>query len=91
MSILELYHHGVINFLFRRGLLSSSTLVYVEYYHRFRQERANGSGYRESIRKLSSEFGVSETTIKKAVRIVQDSGTSDDLAKSVNGPLALKT
>lgn len=76
MSILELYQHGIIRYLFAKGLLSGSILAYVEYYTRYRQERILGSGYRESIRKLSKEFGVSETTIKKAVRIVQDPNTS---------------
>ncbi|MCU0397716.1 MAG: hypothetical protein MUC73_06400 [Cyclobacteriaceae bacterium] len=72
MSILELYELGIIDFLHRKGLLSSSTLTYIEYYKRFRQERSMGFGYRESVRKLSKEFSVSETTIKKAVRIISD-------------------
>ena len=72
MSILELYQHGIISYLFRKGLLSGSTLAYVEYYKRYEQERSSGAGYRESIRRLSKEFHVSETTIKKAVRLVQD-------------------
>lgn len=72
MSILELYQHGIISYLFRKGLLSGSTLAYVEYYKRYEQERFGGAGYRESIRRLSKEFGVSETTIKKAVRLVQE-------------------
>lgn len=76
MSILELHHHGIINYLFSRGLLSGSILAYVEYYTRYKQERLSGNGYRESVRRLSKEFGVSETTIKKAVRLVQEQGAS---------------
>ena len=72
MSILDLYQRGVIEFLHNKGLLSSSTLTYVEYYKRYRMERAKGAGYRESVRKLSREFSVSETTIKKAIRVIQD-------------------
>jgi hypothetical protein len=71
MSVLELYQRGIISFLHSKGLVSSSTLTYVEYYKRFLQERNRGVGYRESVRRLSLEFKVSETTIKKAVRIIQ--------------------
>lgn len=71
MSVLELYQRGIISFLHSKGLVSSSTLTYVEYYKRFLQERNRGLGYRESVRKLSLEFKVSETTIKKAVRVIQ--------------------
>lgn len=72
MSILDLHQNGVIEYLFNKGLLSGSTLAYVEYYKRYRQERLAGKRYRESIRQLSKEFGVSETTIKKAIRIVNE-------------------
>jgi pimeloyl-CoA synthetase len=71
MKILELHQNGVMDYLHKKGLLSSSTLTYIEYYKRFLQERNAGNGYRESIRRLTREFGVSETTIKKAVRIMQ--------------------
>jgi hypothetical protein len=72
MSILDLYHHGIINFLFKAGLLSGSALAYVEYFKRYQQERAVGAGYRESIRRTSREFGVSETTVKKAIRLFNE-------------------
>ncbi|HMQ01206.1 MAG TPA: hypothetical protein PKC24_15605 [Cyclobacteriaceae bacterium] len=72
MSILDLYQQGVIGYLFNKGLLSGSTLAYVEYYKRFMQEKAEGKRYRESVRKLSLEFGVSETTIKKAIRVINE-------------------
>jgi hypothetical protein len=71
MSVLELYQRGIIGFLHSKGLVSSSTLTYVEYYKRFLQERNRGVGYRESVRRLSLEFKVSETTIKKAVRLLR--------------------
>lgn len=72
MSILYLYQHGIINYLFRMGLLSGSTLAYIDYFKHYQQERANGAGYRESIRRVSREFGVSETTIKKAIRLLSE-------------------
>jgi hypothetical protein len=83
MNILELYHRGVIGFLHRKGLLSNSILTYVEYYKRFKQERSRGAGYRESVRRLSKEFGVSETTIKKAVRLIHE---SDETRNEGNSP-----
>lgn len=82
MSVLELYRQGIIRYLNKRGLLSNSILTYVEYYQRYRQERTNGAGYRESVRRLSQEFGVSETTIKKAIRLIQDSSEITDQPKS---------
>jgi hypothetical protein len=72
MSIMDLHQKGIIGYLFNKGLLSGSTLAYVEYYKRFQEERELGRRYRESVRKLSEEFGVSETTIKKAIRVVNE-------------------
>jgi len=54
------------------GLLSGSTLAYIDYFKHYQQERASGAGYRESIRRVSREFGVSETTIKKAIRLLSE-------------------
>lgn len=76
MSILDLYHHGIINFLFKAGLLSGSALAYIEYFKRYQQERSIGAGYRESIRRTSREFGVSETTVKKAIRLFNEKNVS---------------
>lgn len=72
MSVLELYHNGIIDYLYHKGLLSGSTLSYIEYYKRYQELRNNAKGYRESIRILSKEFGVSETTIKKAIKILNN-------------------
>jgi predicted transcriptional regulator len=52
--------------------VSGSTLAYVEYYTRYLEERELGKKYRESVRCLSKEFRVSETTIKKAIKVVKD-------------------
>ncbi len=77
MNILELYESGVIDYLHKKGLLSSSTITYIEYYQRFLDERKKGSGYRETVRKLSREFNVSETTIKKAIRVIKNGEYKD--------------
>jgi hypothetical protein len=72
MSVLDLYNRGVIGYLFNKGLLSGSTIAYVEYYQRFKKEREEGKKYRECVRLLSQEFGVSETTIKKAIKVIKE-------------------
>ena len=72
MSVIDLYQNGVIGYLFQKGLLSGSTIAYVEYYQRFQQQHQQGMKYRESVRILSQEFGVSETTIKKAIKVVRE-------------------
>jgi hypothetical protein len=71
MKVLELYHTGVIDYLYNKGLLSASTLSYIEYYIKYLEYRGEGKGYRESVRLLSKEFEVSETTIKKAIKIMK--------------------
>ena len=76
MTIIELYKHGIIGYLFNKGLLSGSIMAYMEYYQHYQMERMAGSGYRQSVRKLSREFGVSETTIKKAIRLIQERETN---------------
>jgi len=72
MNVLELYQNGIIEYLYHKGLLSGSTLSYIEYYLRYQELRRNSRGYRESVRMLSREFGVSETTIKKAIKILNN-------------------
>jgi hypothetical protein len=76
MSVLELNNKGVISYLFKNGLMSSSMVSYINYYERFLVYRNMGKTYRESIRLLSEENNVSETTIKKAVRLME--GTKDN-------------
>jgi hypothetical protein len=71
MSVLELNNQGVIIYLFKNGLVSSSMVSYINYYERFLVYRNMGKTYRESIRLLSEENNVSETTIKKAVRLME--------------------
>ncbi len=71
MNVIQLHQQGVINYLFRNGLMSSSMVTYIEYYEKFSSYRGSGKTYRESVRLLSEENNVSETTIKKAVRIIE--------------------
>jgi hypothetical protein len=73
MNVIQLQEQGIIGYLFRNGMVSSSMVSYIEYYGRYRAYRGEGKTYRESIRILSEENRVSETTIKKAVRIIEAS------------------
>jgi transposase-like protein len=60
------------------GLLSGSTLAYIDYYNQYQQERSSGTGYRESIRRVSQTHGVSETTVKKAIRLFRENDQVED-------------
>ncbi len=84
-----MYHHGIINFLFKAGLLSGSALAYVEYFKRYQQERAVGAGYRESIRRTSREFGISETTVKKAIRLFNEKDVSQHIDNNGSSLLSM--
>jgi len=41
MNVLELYRNGIIDYLYHKGLLSGSTLSYIEYYMRYQELRKN--------------------------------------------------
>jgi hypothetical protein len=73
MNVLELHEKGVIEYLFRTGMVSSSMVTYIGYYQHFLKCRGEGMTYRETVRHLSIEHRVSETTIKKAVRMLESS------------------
>jgi hypothetical protein len=73
MNVIQLQEQGIIGYLFRNGMVSSSMVSYIDYYGKFQTYRREGKTYREAIRQLSEENHVSETTIKKAVRIIEAS------------------
>jgi len=89
MSILDLYHHGIINYLFKAGLLSGSALAYVEYFKRYQQERSMGAGYRESVRRTSREYHVSETTVKKAIRLCNEKSIPQQMDSNASSLLKI--
>ncbi|HCW06619.1 MAG TPA: hypothetical protein DGG95_04545 [Cytophagales bacterium] len=73
MSVVELYHNGVIGYLFKKGLVSPSIPIYIEYFLKFSSYRSNGRTYREAVDLLSREYHVSGTTIKKGIRTIKNS------------------
>jgi hypothetical protein len=72
MSVTSLFNEGVINYLYKNGIISSSIISYMEYFKKFSEHRNSGKSYRESIHLISMECHVSETTVKKAVRMLQN-------------------
>lgn len=71
MTVLDLYNKGIIDYLVKSGIVSSTMLSYIEYFEQYTQHRHEGRTYRGAIGLLASEYGVSETTIKKGIRIIQ--------------------
>lgn len=69
-SLMELYHNGTIDYLVRTRIVSTTILSYIQYYEDFMDLKMQGKTYRESVRLLSNQHHVSETTIKKGIRIV---------------------
>ena len=69
-TLLELYHNGTLDYLVRTRVVSTTILSYIQYYEDFQELKREGKTYRESVRLLSIQHHVSETTIKKGIRIV---------------------
>lgn len=69
-TLLELYHNGTLDYLVRTRVVSTTILSYIQYYEDFQGLKREGRTYRESVRLLSLQHHVSETTIKKGIRIV---------------------
>jgi len=69
-SLMELYHNGTIEYLVRTRVVSTTILSYIQYFEDFTELKMQGKTYRESVRLLSAQHQVSETTIKKGIRIV---------------------
>jgi hypothetical protein len=71
MSVVELYENGTIEYLLKNGLLSPAVPNYIEYFIKFSAYRNSGKTYREAIGILSRDYGVSSTTIKKAIKTIK--------------------
>ena len=70
-TLLELYENGVISYLVKNRIVSTTMLAYIEYFKEYSNHRKEGMSYRGAVRTLSVKHGVSETTIKKGIRIVK--------------------
>lgn len=69
-ALIELYNEGVIDYLVSIGVVSTTILSYMHYYHDYIQLKDEGRTYRESVAILSQRYNVSDTTIKKGIRKV---------------------
>jgi len=69
-TLLELHQSGVINYLVKASVVSTTVLAYIEYYEQFIRLRSEGRSYREAVQALATVYQVSVTTIKKGVRMV---------------------
>jgi len=69
-TLLELHQTGVISYLVKASVVSTTVLAYIEYYQQFVRLRAEGKSYRDAVQCLATAYQVSVTTIKKGVRMV---------------------
>jgi tryptophan 2,3-dioxygenase len=69
-TLMDLYHNGLVDYLVRSRVVSTTILSYIHYYEDFNLLKMQGKTYREAVRLLSIQHHVSETTIKKGIRIV---------------------
>lgn len=69
-TLLELHRNGVINYLVKASVVSTSVLSYIHYHEEFTRLRTAGHSYRSAVQALSAQHHVSVTTIKKGVRMV---------------------
>lgn len=71
-TLKDLYNNGVIKMLCQKGLVSITSLSYLNYYNTFSEYRAGGKTFRDSVSLTSVDYKVHEDTIKRAVRIVKN-------------------
>jgi hypothetical protein len=71
MTLIELYNNGTIKQLCSKGIVSVNTLAYFDYYFAFQSHR-KASSYREAVMLTSLQFKVSESTVERAVRTIQE-------------------
>lgn len=67
MSLQFAYEQGLIKLMYNKGLISGTTFLYFEYNTRYFQLRDEGHNYSEALALTAMEFGVSVSTIKRAV------------------------
>ncbi len=82
-TLLELHRTGVIQYLVKTSVVSTSMLSYLQYYEEFSGLRTLGVSYRSAIQQLADQHHVSATTIKKGVRLVTS-------AEKLSGSSALR-
>jgi len=71
-TLLDLYQEGYIDYLVKVGIISPTITSYIQFYLEFNECRETGRTYRDSVKMLAQKHGVSETTVKKGIRFIQD-------------------
>ena len=69
---MDLYHEGYLDHLVKFGIVSPSIPSYIRIYLEFNECRGTGETYRNSVKRLAQRNRISETTIKKAIRLIQN-------------------
>jgi len=82
-TLMELYNKGVMDYLVKTRIVSPTILSYIQYYEDFNQLKLEGRTYRESVRVLACRHHVSETTIKKGIRIVTAAERRESVALQI--------
>ncbi len=89
-TLMDLYYEGVIDYLVKTGVMSPTILSYIQYFLEFNQLKIEGNTYRESVRVLAYRHHVSETTIKKGIRIVHTAQGSQKPTLRIADPRMLR-
>jgi hypothetical protein len=70
MTLLEYHEKGIIKDLFNKGIISINHITYFRYYEVWEAYRKQGYSKNKSYKFASDECGRCESTIRKAVRII---------------------
>lgn len=70
MTMLELYENGVMDFLVKNGALNIDRYAYKRYYDVWKAYKKQGLSNNKAYTYASDETGVSEITVRKAVKFV---------------------
>lgn len=68
--ILELFDNGTMKALLDRGWISIDTYTYHRYHKVYQAYKSKGLSNNKAYQSASDECGVSEKTIRKAVRMI---------------------
>ena len=70
MTVLEYFEKGIMKDLLDKGFVSLNLYTYYRYYLVWKAYKAKGLSNNKAYTYASDETGVSEITVRKAVRLV---------------------
>lgn len=71
MTVQSLYDEGVIKFLYKKRLISIDILCYFDYVKYYNQRRDEGVNYTNAVLDTSIKFGISTSTVKRAIKTIK--------------------